>query len=458
MREPLEGNMTGSLKPEAVFTRQQRIAELAKQSREFAFLSLNHYLDLYWLEAAYARTRKDGAVGVDGQTAAEYAAHLEENLQSLLDRAQSGTYRAPPVRRVYISKRPGSQETRPLGIPTFEDKVLQRAVAMLLEPIYEQNFMDCSYGFRPGRSAHQALGALREGLMQFGGGWILDVDIRKFFDTLQHGCLRELLRQRIRDGVVLRLIGKWLNAGVWEDGTLTHPGEGTPQGGVISPLLSNVYLHYVLDVWFEQEVKPRLAGRAFLIRFADDFVIVFQHEADARRVLEVLPKRFAKFGLTLHPEKTRLVGFVRPHRVCSTPAAPSAAVQNITAQALGTFDLLGFTHYWGYSRNGYWVVKRKTARSRLRRAILAASEWCRRNLHQPVAEQHRTLCQKLRGHFAYYGITGNSWSLSSFREAVTDAWRKWLSRRNRDRPMTWVVFTRLLEHYPLPMPRIVHDV
>ncbi len=450
--------MTDSLKSEAVFTRQERIAELAKQSREFAFLSLNHYLDLKWLDAAYARTRKDGAVGVDGQTAADYAVDLEANLQSLLDRAQSGTYRAPPVRRVQIPKGPGSKETRPLGIPTFEEKVLQRAVAMLLEPIYEQDFLDCSYGFRPGRSAHQALGALREGLMQFGGGWILDVDIRKFFDTLQHGPLRELLRQRIRDGVVLRLIGKWLNAGVWENGTLTHPDEGTPQGGVISPLLANIYLHYVLDVWFEQEVKPRLAGRAFLIRFADDFVMVFQHEADARRVLEVLPKRFAKYGLTLHPEKTRLVCFVRPDRACSTPAASVVAGQGTAGPVSGTFDLLGFTHYWGRSRNGYWVVKRKTARSRLRRAILTVGEWCRRNLHRPVAEQHRTLCQKLRGHFAYYGITGNSWSLSSFRDAVTETWRKWLSRRNRARPMIWAVFGRLLERYPLPMPRIVHAV
>jgi group II intron reverse transcriptase/maturase len=397
-------------------------------------------------------------VGVDGQTAAAYAADLERNLQSLLDRAKSGTYRAPPVRRVRISKGPGSTETRPLGIPTFEDKVLQRAVTMLLEPIYEQDFLDCSYGFRPGRSAHQALSALREGLMQMGGGWILDVDIRKFFDTLQHGVLRDLLRQRIRDGVVLRLIGKWLNAGVWEAGTLTHPDEGTPQGGVISPLLANIYLHYVLDEWFEREVKPRLAGRAFLIRFADDFVMVFQHEADARRVWEVLPKRFAKFGLTLHPEKTRLVPFVRPVGSHRPASASAVAGPGAAAQTPATFDLLGFTHYWGRSRNGYWVVKRKTARTRLRRAILSVGEWCRQNLHRPVAEQHRKLCQKLRGHYAYYGITGNSWSLSSFRDEVTRAWRRWLNRRSRDHPMTWEIFHRLLERYPLPQPRILHNV
>lgn len=442
--------MADSLKPETVYTRRERIATMARQkSREFAFLSLNHYLDLHWLETAFGRTRKDGAAGVDGQTAAEYEANLETNLQSLLDRAKSGTYHAPPVRRVHIWKEPGSTETRPLGIPTFEDKVLQRAVALLLEPIYEQDFLPCSYGFRPGRSAHQALAALREGLMQFGGGWILDVDIRKFFDTLQHAPLRELLRRRIRDGVVLRLIGKWLNAGVWEDGSLTHPDEGTPQGGVISPLLANIYLHYVLDEWFEHEVKPRLVGRAFLIRFADDFVIVFTHEADARRVLEVLPQRFAKFGLTLHPTKTRLVPFRSPAH---------AAVREGRTPVPGTFDLLGFTHLWARSRRGYWVVKRKTARSRLRRAILAVSEWCRRNLHRPIAEQHRTLCQKLRGHFAYYGIKGNSWALSSFTWYAQRGWRKWLSRRNRDRPMTWELFGRLLERYPLPTPHIVHSV
>ncbi len=441
--------MTDSPKSETVYTRRERIAELAKQSHERAFLSLNHYLDFYWLETAFGRTRKDGAVGVDGQTAAEYEAELETNLQSLVDRAKSGTYYAPPVRRVQIPKGPGSTETRPLGIPTFEDKVLQRAVVMLLEPIYEQDFLPCSYGFRPGRSAHQALATLREGLMQFGGGWILDVDIRKFFDTLQHAPLRELLRRRIRDGVVLRLIGKWLNAGVWEHGLLTHPDEGTPQGGVISPLLANIYLHYVLDEWFEHEVKPRLVGRAFLIRFANDFVIVFTHEADARRVLEVLPQRFAKFGLTLHPTKTRLVPFRCPAH---------ATVREGRTRGPGTFDLLGFTHYWARSRQGYWVVKRKTARSRLRRGILAVSEWGRRNLPKPIREQHHALCQKLRGHYAYYGITGNSGALSAFREFVDRSWRKWLSRRKRGHPMLWETFGRLLERYPLPTPRIVHTV
>jgi RNA-directed DNA polymerase len=235
--------MAGTSNPTTVSTRQQRIAQLAKQAPPLRFTSLNHHLDLVWLHEAYLRTRRDGAPGVDGQTAADYEANLLGNLQSLLDRAKSGTYRAPPVRRVRIPKGTGTNETRPIGIPTFEDKVLQRAVVMALEPIYEQDFLDCSYGFRPGRSAHQALEALWKRTMDFDGGWIVEVDIRKFFDTLDHAHLRNLLAGRVRDGVLLRLIGKWLNAGVLEDGALSYPDEGTPQGGVVSPLLANIYLH-----------------------------------------------------------------------------------------------------------------------------------------------------------------------------------------------------------------------
>jgi len=255
---------------DSVSTRQQQIAELARQAPQMGFTSLNHHLDFTWLLVAFWSTRRDGAPGVDGITAADYEADLIANLRSLLDRAKSGSYRAPPVRRVHISKGPGSKETRPIGVPTLEDKVLQRAVVMLLQPIYEQDFKPCSYGFRPGRSAHQALEDLQHQLMKNGSGWILEVDIRKFFDTLDHAHLRELLRRRVRDGVVLRLIGKWLNAGVMEGGAVTYPSTGSPQGGVISPLLANVYLHYVLDVWWEEAVKPRLAGRASLIRYADD--------------------------------------------------------------------------------------------------------------------------------------------------------------------------------------------
>ena len=420
------------------------------------FTSLNHHIDLHWLHEAYLRTRKDGAVGVDGQTAADYEANLWENLQSLLDRAKSGTYKAPPVRRVYIPKGTGG-DTRPIGIPTFEDKVLQRsqtdlsAVVMVLEAVYEQDFYDCSYGFRPGRSAHQALEALWQQTMQINGGWILDVDIRKFFDTLDHARLRELLQRRIRDGVLLRLIGKWLNAGVLEDGNLSYPDSGSPQGGVISPLLSNVFLHYVLDEWFEQVVQPRMKGRAFMIRYADDFVMGFSYEEDARRVLDVLPKRFGKYGLTLHPDKTRLVPFQRPPR-------RSARKDSTEGSQPGSFDLLGFTHYWSLSRKGNWVVKRKTAKSRLTRALRTVARWCRVHRHQPIAEQHQALSRKLKGHFAYYGITGNGSALAMFHREVTRTWRKWLSRRHRRGGYPWPRFARLLERYALPRPVVVHSV
>lgn len=441
--------MPETLDSETVFTKRQRIATLAKQDPQRAFISLNHYLDLAWLREAFQRTRKDGAVGVDGQTWHDYAENLEENLLSLLDRAKSGTYHAPPVRRVHIPKGTGS-ETRPIGIPTLEDKVLQRAVVMILEAIYDQDFYDGSYGFRPGRSAHQALDSLWQQTMKTGGGLILEVDIRKFFDCLDHGHLREFLKQRVRDGMLLRLIGKWLNAGVMEDGCISYPDAGSPQGGVISPILANVFLHYVLDQWFVEDVQPRLRGRTFLIRYADDFVMGFTHEDDARRVMDVLPKRFGKYGLTIHPDKTRLVPFRRPPH--TSPAG------DVRPDSPGTFDLLGFRHYWGRSRKGGWVVKRKTSASRFSRAVKTTAQWCRLHRHDPLVEQHRTLCQKLRGHYAYYGITGNSAALHRFREAVTHAWRKWLMRRKRSGRLPWPWFTHVLRRYPLPPAVAIHSV
>ncbi len=437
--------MAGAQKLDCVSTKQQRIAKLAKQSPQLGFTSLNHHLDLPWLAEAYNRTRKNGAPGVDGQTADDYGLHLVANLTLLQDRAKSGTYFAPPVRRVHIPKGTGP-ETRPLGIPTQEDKVLQRAVVMALEPIYEQDFLNCSYGFRPGRSAHMALQAIWQQVMDLGGCWLLEVDIRKFFDTLDHAQLRALLRQRVCDGVLLRLIDKWLTAGVLEEELLTYPEAGTPQGGVISPLLANVYLHYVLDVWFEQLVKPCLKGRAFLVRYADDFVMGFACEADARAVLAVLPKRFGKYGLTIHPDKTRLVPFVRPGR------HPSAASSGSEPRE-GSFDFLGFTHYWSRAKSGRWVVKRKTAGSRFQRAVKKIAQWCRLNRHLPIREQYATLCQKLRGHFAYYGgVIGNVRCQQRFRYEVMRLWRKWLARRKRRGQYPWERFNRLLKVLRLPWP------
>lgn len=431
-----------------VSTKQIRIAELARQSPEMAFTSLAHFMDVDWLFEAYRKTRKSGATGVDGVTAADYEQDLEGNLQRLLDRAKSGSYRAPPVRRVYIPKGSSSSEVRPIGIPTLEDKVLQRAIVMLLEPIYEQDFLDCSYGFRPGRSAHMALGRLRSQAMTAGGGWIVEVDIRKFFDHLCHKHLREFLLGRVCDGVLRKLIHKWLNAGVMEDGNVSYPDAGSPQGGVVSPILSNVFLHYVLDVWFEEEVKPRLAGPGFLIRFADDFAIGVRHERDAHRIMEVLPKRFAKYGLTVHPDKTRLICF-------RSPSLPSDETEDSRARP-ETFALLGFTHYWGRTRKGNWAVKRKTASSRFGRAVQSIAQWCRFNRHQPISEQHLKLRQKLHGHYAYYGISGNHAALQRFYHEVHRRWFKWLNRRNRQRELSWDQFNVLAKRYPLPVPRIVH--
>lgn len=425
-----------------VSTKLQRIAETARQHPERAFTTLAHHIDIAWLREAYRRTRKDGATGIDGQTAAEYSVNLEGNLQSLLDRFKSGRYRAPPVRRVHIPKGGDGKQTRPIGIPTFEEKVLQRAVTMLLEAIYEQDFLDCSYGFRPGRSAHQALEAVRDATMLVGGGWVLEVDICKFFDSLDQKQLLRIVRRRVRDGVLLRILGKWLSAGVLEAGSLSRPEFGTPQGGVVSPLLANIYLHESIDEWFHRDVLPRLKGRAGLVRYADDLILVFSREDDARRVLNVLPKRVGKYGLSLHPDKTRLVDYRRRDR--GNPAGPE------------TFDFLGFTHYWGVSRNGRWLVKQRTARDRLSRALHRVRQWCRANRHEPLRAQQQALAQKLRGHYGYFGISSNYPALDSFYRETRHAWHKWLSRRSSTGYVDWDRMLVLLERFPLPRPRILH--
>ena len=439
--------MSESLNSGSISTRLERIAELARKHPERAFMSLHHAIDVEWLREAYRRTRKDAAVGVDGQTAEEYVRDLEGNLESLLVRFRTGTYRAPPVRRVHIPK--GDGRTRPIGVPTFEDKILQRAVAMVLEAIYEQDFCPGSYGFRPGRGAHDALEALWKGAMSIDGGWVLEADIQSFFDTLEHGALRTFLDERVTDGVIRRAIDKWLKAGVLEAGAVTHPDEGTPQGGVISPILANVFLHGVLDRWFETDVLPRLSGRAQLIRYADDFVVLFEREADARRVMDVLPKRFGKYGLTLHPDKTRLVKFTRPRRGGGSGSG---------GHGPSSFDLLGFNHHWGLSRKGNWVVQRTTMSSRFTRALGRVREWCRTHRHLPIAEQCKALGQKMRGHFGYYGITGNSTALVRFADEVERVWHRWLSRRSQRGRMDWSHFKLLLTRYPLPPPRAVHSV
>ena len=396
------------------------------------------------MKEAYRLTRKDGATGIDGVTAADYEAGLEARLLDLLDRIKSGRYRAPPVRRAYIPKADGSQ--RMLGIPTFEDKVAQRAITMVLEAVYEEDFYPCSYGFRPGRSAHQALHSLRSELWAKRLYWVVDIDIQKYFDSIPHSLLRTFLDQRVTDGIIRRMIDKWLNAGAVENGLLRRTTMGSPQGGVVSPCLSNIFLHHVLDEWFETEVRPRLRGNCTLARYADDAVMAFDNIVDAKRVLAVLGKRLGRFGLTLHPDKTRLVDF-RPRRTEHT-RHPGTDGTN--------FDFLGLTHVWGRSRRGKDMVLQITAKGRFARALAAVSDWCRKHRHWSIPDQHRHLSSMMRGHFAYFGVGGNGQRLRWFAHQVVRIWQKWLSRRDRQSVVRWTRFNAILKRHPLPPAKIVH--
>jgi RNA-directed DNA polymerase len=430
------------LRSPTVTTKLQRLAEQAKRDPERVFTNLAHLIDEDFLREAYRRTCKSSAPGIDEVTAKRYAEHLDDNLHDLHERLRTGRYQAAPVVRVWIEKEDGG--SRPIGKPAFEDKIVQRAVAMLLEALYEQDFSHNSYGFRPGRSPHDALRALRTQCMTKGIGWIVDADVSGYFDNIDRARLREVLRLRVNDGGIMRLIGKWLRAGVMEDGVLYHPETGVVQGGVISPVLANIFLHHVLDEWFEQVVQPRLKGRSLLTRFADDFVIGCELEADSRRIMAVLPKRFARFGLTIHPEKTVLIKFRKP------------SARTGSGDGNGTFDFLGLTHYWTRSRRGYWVINRRTARKRLRRTKKALWRWCRTNRHLPLQDQHRMLGQKLQGHFQYYGIRGNYRMLAEVHLHAEAAWRYWLSRRSHKSAISWEKFQKLRKVFVLPTPKIVH--
>lgn len=433
-----------------VSTRLQLIADLARQHPDWSFTNLSQHLKMDLLQAAYERVRKDGAVGIDGQTSVAFSLELDENLGRLLEEAKSGRYRAPPVKRVYIPKGDGN-EKRALGLPTFADKVLQTAVTMLLTPLYEQDFLDCSYGYRPNRNAHQALKQIFQGVMG-GARWIIEADIRKFFDNLGHEELRKILDRRVRDGVIRRLIDKWLNAGVMEGLELSRPESGTPQGGVISPLLSNIYLHEVLDVWFEKMVKPVMHGRVHLVRYADDFVMMFEREDDARRVYDVLPKRFAKYGLALHPDKTRLLDF-RPETVLS-----ESKDNDKDDRGARTFNFLAFTHHWGRSRAGRAVVKQVTARDRFRRSLKRLREWCVANMHRPIEDLLRILGFKLKGYDGYFGITGNYPRVVRFHRMAERVLYAVLNRRSELGGFTWQQLHGLLARHPLPRASLPRSV
>jgi group II intron reverse transcriptase/maturase len=339
---------------------------------------------------------------------------------------------------VHIPKE--GSKTRPIGISTVEDKIVQGALREVMEAVYEQDFLECSYGFRPGRSAHDAIRTLSREMRPRDVSFVLEADIVSFFDSIDRKMLMEMLRGRIADESLMRLVGKCLHVGILDGGEYSEPDAGTAQGSVLSPLLGNVYLHHVLDLWFEKEVKPRLRGRAVLVRYADDFVILFERKDDAERVMKVLEQRMARFGLALHPEKTRLLPFQPP--------------SGGSGKGTATFDFLGFTLYWRKTLRGRWTVAFKTRRARLRRAVLAVASWCRGHRHQRVKDQHAMLRRKLNGHFNYFGVNGNLRCLKQLVEQVERTWRKWLARRSQRGRMSWRRFKNLLRTYPLPRPEI----
>ncbi len=418
-----------------------KVVERAKRDPTTQFNSLAHLLDEEALKRSYWRIRRDAAVGMDGITKEAYGEALEENIRDLHLRLKSMQYRHQPIRRVHIPKSPG--KTRPIGICCIEDKIVQGAIAELLEVVYEPEFLPSSYGFRRNLNAHGALRAVDRMAFQEGIGWILEADIRAFFDSLERPKLREILQKRVVDGSLLRLIGKCLHVGVLDGAEYTEPEVGTVQGSSLSPLLGNVYLHHVLDQWFEQEVKPQLAGHARLIRYCDDFVIGFVHRKDAERVLSMLHERMSAYGLALHPDKTQLVPFRRPRRESNRRKGP------------GTFDFLGFTIYWQRTRKGGWRIGMKTRKARLSRAIKVLDDWCRRQMHRPLKEQHASLSRRIRGHYNYFGVSGNIRALQYLLHRAERAWLRHLRRRSqRARRLTWEKFGKYLKVFPLPQPRI----
>jgi group II intron reverse transcriptase/maturase len=423
-----------------------RLAELAKEDPDRKFFSIAHLLTPQALYKAFWSLRKDASAGVDRVTYADYEKQVRQNIPKLHERLNSKAYRVQPLRRVYIPKEDGKAQ-RPISIPALEDKIVQKAMVDLLSPIYEQDFLDCSYGFRPGRGAQDALDEVGRVLCREPTSCVLELDIKSYFDSIVREQLMEMIEERISDASILRLIRKCISVGVIDDGRLLQSETGTGQGQIISPLLANVYLHFVLDMWIEHEVKPRLRGKVFLIRYADDAVLCFQYREDAEKVLTILPKRFAKYGLTLHPEKTRLVAFGREALANASRAGTKP----------DTFDFLGFTHKCARSRRGYFTVHVKTMKKRLRRSLKRVAEWCQTHRHYDVDWQQATLNAKIRGHYQYYGRPTNYRCLWQFYRGVRQVWKKWLGRRTRGRTMTWEKYAKLLNRHPLLRPRITRS-
>lgn len=441
----MEQNTVRAQNLAAVKMRLRQISEKAKQDKNLQFTSLAHLLTVELLEEAFNELPKNASPGVDGITHKEYGVNLRENLERLHQRLREKTYRAKPARRVFIEKENG--KLRPIGIPSIEDKVAQKAVVYVLAAIYEQDFLSCSYGFRPGRNQHQALDAIYQMVTHGKVSFVVDADVTSYFDTVVHSEMMNFLRRRIADASILRLITKWLRSGVLEDGTLLLSAQGTPQGAVISPLLANLYLHYVLDTWVYEVVKPLLRGEVHLVRYADDFVVGFQHQQDAERFWRVLPKRFARYGLELSQEKSHLLPFGRfaEERLARYGEKPP------------TFNFLGFTHICGRnSKTGKFALHVQTMSKRLRRSLSNIADWCKTNRHLPISTQHELLCQKVLGHYGYYGRRTNMPTLKRYFASVKRLWGSWLRRRAQRRHLTWNDFYyRLLPRYPLPAPKIM---
>ena len=431
----------------SVLTRLNHIHQRAESHPDEVFNNLFSLLNYQLLWHAFRQLKRGKAPGVDNVTLEDYEENLRANLQDLLDRLHRGSYRPHPSLRKDIPK--GNGKTRPLGIACVEDKLVQRAVVMILEQIYEVDFHDTSYGFRPGRSPHQALSVLGQIIATKKVNWISDADIKGFFDNVCHERLEELLRLRISDPKLLALIRRFLKAGVMIAGQRFDTEDGVPQGASLSPLLANVYLHYVLDQWFERDVKPRLHGEAHLIRYADDFIVCFALESDARRYQSVLPKRLARFSLSVAEDKTKLIGFGRFAR---------RDLQRLGEGAPETFDFLGFTHYCGTSRAGRFKLKRKTSTKKLRIKLLDPKRWFWKQLETPLDEMWRTLNAKLRGHYQYYGINDNWPLLMAFRDKVRRMAKRHMSRRSQNSYLNWTKFNAFLERNPLASPKRLIDL
>lgn len=421
----------------------QRVNAAARRSGQTRFTALLHHVDVAALERAFKRQRRAASPGVDGVTMEEYAQDLQANLERLHARVHSGQYWPKPVLRAYIPKPDGGQ--RGLGLPALEDKLVQGGVAEVLNAIYETDFYGFSYGFRPGRSPHMALESLERALMTQRVNWVLDFDIRSFFDAVDHQHLARMLEQRIGDRRILRLIRRWLKAGILESGEWVEVDIGTPQGSGISPLLANVFLHYVFDAWVQQWRQKHARGQIVVIRYADDGLIGAQYEDDAKKLLEALKERLAEFGLELNESKTRLTEFGRF-------AAQSRAKAGVRRPE--TFSFLGFTHYCGETRNGKFMVKRRTQATRMVRKLKELRVEMRKRWHVPVPEQYAWLCRVLRGHYGYYGLIGNYGPMNQFCRLVRHIWLKALKRRNQKHKLNWDKFRCLLTIYPLPKPTI----